>query len=260
MAVRCENLTVAYGNRPVVQDVSLHVAKGEFCTLVGPNGCGKSTLLKGLSHTLIPRSGGIFINGRPIKGMDRKALARQLAFLPQSPRIPDQVSVRELVGHGRFSHTGWSGFLKQEDREVVDWALEVTELTDYGDRELIHLSGGERQRVWIALALAQEAEILFLDEPTTYLDINHQFQILELILRLNREMGRTVLMVLHDLNQAARYSDRLLVMKEGRLATQGKAEEILTEENLHDLFSIEARIIRDEENHCPHIIPIGGKK
>jgi iron complex transport system ATP-binding protein len=256
VAVKGQNITIGYNGVSVVNDVSLHIKPKEICTIIGPNGSGKSTLLKGLSRTLPVQSGQVFIQGQPIRGIDTKALSRQLAFLPQSPRIPEHFSVRELVSYGRFPHTGLSGLLNARDREIIDWALEETDTISYAHRELIHLSGGERQRVWIAMALAQEAEILFLDEPTTYLDIHHQFNLLELVQRLNKKMGRTILMVLHDLNQAARYSDRLFLMKEGQMVARGMVDEIITEEILRDVFSVEAKVIRDEENNCPYFIPL----
>jgi len=258
VAVKGDHLFLGYGGKDIVKDVTLHLPQGKIGTIIGPNGCGKSTLLKGLSRTLPLRSGEVTVKGRPLKHRDGKNLARTLAFLPQSPHIPDQFSVRELVCYGRFPHTRWSGTLSKRDHRMIDWAMEQTGTAKYADRELIHLSGGERQRVWIALALAQEAAILLLDEPTTYLDMSHQFLTLELIKRLNREMGRTVLMVLHDLNQAARYSDILFVMDRGRLIARGSAEEILTEELLRSVFSLKTRIIRDEENGCPFVIPLTG--
>ena len=258
MAVKVFDLVLAYGENTIIDQISLEIKRGSICSVIGPNGCGKSTLLKALSRNLRPRSGRIEINGNKLTEIHTKTLARQMAFLSQSPSIPDQCTVKELVSYGRFPHTRWSGALNQKDNLLIEKAMEETEISLYAERELNHLSGGERQRVWLAMALAQEAEILLLDEPTTYLDINHQFQTLELIRRLNREMGRTILMVLHDLNQAARYSDFLFVIKKGVLVAQGTADEIITREMLRDVFSIEARVIRDEDNDCPYFIPVRG--
>lgn len=257
-AIEGEGLTLAYGSRVIVKDISLAIPAGSFCTIIGPNGCGKSTLLKALSRNLPLKEGRVAVEGTDLSWFETKTLARRMAFLAQSPHVPDQFTVKELVSYGRFPHTKWTGVLSAEDHRIVKEAMEETEITPFADRELIHLSGGERQRVWLAMALAQEAEILLLDEPTTYLDINHQFQTLELIRRLNREKGRTVLMVLHDLNQAARYSDSLFVMKEGNLVARGNPDEILNADLLKQVFSIESRIIRDEDHNCPYFIPVGG--
>ena len=258
MAIRAENLKVGYGETLIIKDISLHIPKGSFCSIIGPNGCGKSTLLKALSRNLRVEGGSISINEKPLGQYDTRVLSRKMAFLAQSPHIPDQFSVKDLVGYGRFPHTNWLGMLRPHDYDVIRWAMELTEICQFGDRELIHLSGGERQRVWIAMALAQEAEILLLDEPTTYLDIAHQFQTLELINKLHSHMDRTILMVLHDLNQAARYSDFLFVVKDGELFARGTPDEIITEVMLKEVFSIETRVIRDEENNCPYFIPLRG--
>ena len=255
MAIDVKNIRVGYGNKNIIENISLHIPRGSFCTVIGPNGCGKSTLLKAVSRNL-PRTGGtVRIDGKPLEQYETKHLARKMAFLAQSPHIPEQFSARELVGYGRYPHTRWLGSLRPEDHRIIDRAMALTGCGDFAERELAHLSGGERQRVWLAMALAQEAEILLLDEPTTYLDISHQLQTLELIRRMNEEMGRTVLMVLHDLNQAARYSDLIFVMKEGRLITRGKPAEVITEEILRDVFDIKAEIIIDGERGYPHLIP-----
>lgn len=260
MAIKADNLFLGYGDNLIVEDVSVHIPEGSFCSVIGPNGCGKSTLLKALSRNLPVTSGSIAINGKPLRSYDTKVLSRELAFLAQSPHLPDQFSVKDLISYGRFPHTNWMGTLKQKDYDVITWAIEITGTSRFAERELTSLSGGERQRVWIAMALAQEAEILLMDEPTTYLDIAHQFHTLELIKKLNTEMNRTILMVLHDLNQAARYSDFLFVMKDGQLYAHGAPDEIITESMLRDVFSINAKVIRDDDNDCPFFIPLGGIK
>lgn len=257
-AIEVQDVRLGYGEAVIIEDLSLQIPAGGFASVIGPNGCGKSTLLKAISRNLRPLSGAVFIEGTPVREYDTRLLSQKLAFLAQSPSVPEQFSVRELVSYGRYPYTHWLGTLKAIDHEIIDWAMEMTETTAFAEREMIHLSGGERQRVWIAMALAQEADILLLDEPTTYLDIAHQFQTLELIHRLHREMNKTVLMVLHDLNQAARYSDRLFVMKQGELVADGSPEEILQEEMLREVFSIETKVIRDEENDCPYFIPLRG--
>lgn len=258
MAIKADNLVLNYGETTIIDNVSLEIPAGSFCTIIGPNGCGKSTLLKALSRNLKTKSGSIFIMGKSLKHYDTRLLSRKLAFLVQSPFIPDQFSVRDLVSFGRFPYSNWLGMLKPKDHDVITRAMELTQVQEFADRELLHLSGGERQRVWIAMALAQEAEILLLDEPTTYLDIAHQFQTLELIYKLHKEMGQTILMVLHDLNQAARYSDYIFVLKNGKLFGQGNPEEIITEDILKQVFSLETRVIKDRENNCPYFIPLRG--
>ncbi len=260
MAIRAEGITLGYGDKRIIEDLDIHIPAGSFCSVIGPNGCGKSTLVKGLSRNLKLLSGSVEINNTSLRSFDTKLLAKKLAYVAQAPHIPDQFAVKELVAHGRFPHLHWMGRLTAHDHEVIAWAMEMTEISRYAERELTQLSGGERQRAWIAMALAQEAEILLMDEPTTYLDIAHQFQTLELVDRLQKETNRTVLMVLHDLNQAARYSDKIFVMHEGRLVAQGRPEEIMTSELLQDVFSIETRIIRDEDHDCPFFIPLRGRR
>lgn len=260
MAIKISNLSLGYGDENIMKDVSIAVEKGSFSCIIGPNGCGKSTLLKALSRNLKARKGTIEIYGKKIEDYHGRHLAQLVAFLAQSPHIPQQLSARDLVGYGRFPHTNWLNRLKAKDYEIIDLAMELTETSQFAHRELNHLSGGERQRVWIAMALAQEAEILLLDEPTSYLDISHQFQTLELIHRLNKEMGRTILMVLHDLNQASRYSEFLYVIKKGRIFASGKPKDIIKEDLLKEVFSLETRVIYDNENNCPFFIPVRGIK
>jgi len=258
MAIRADNIKIAYGENVIINDISLHIPRGSFCSIIGPNGCGKSTLLKALSRNLPVQSGTVEILDKNIHKFDTRKLSRKMAFLAQTPHVPEQFSVRDLVSYGRYPHTNWLGILSREDHLVIDKAMELTQVSHFRDRELIHLSGGERQRVWLAMALAQEAEILLLDEPTTYLDISHQFQTLELIKGLHGTMGRTILMVLHDLNQASRYSDHIIVINRGEIVAQGTPDEIIREDLLKEVFSIETRVIRDEENNCPYFIPLKG--
>ncbi|WP_020611214.1 ABC transporter ATP-binding protein [Sediminispirochaeta bajacaliforniensis] len=260
MVIEADKLCLGYGGKPVVKDLSLSVPAGSWASIIGPNGCGKSTLLKALSRNLKPVSGSVRVMDRPLENYGGRSLARTMAFLAQTPQIPDYFSVKELVGYGRYPHTGWFGSLRPRDREAVEQALEATDMLDFSEREVASLSGGERQRAWIAMALAQEAELLLFDEPTTHFDIAYQFQILELIDRLRKEMGRTVVTVLHDLNQAARYSDQLFVMKNGCIFATGEPSVVLTPQLLGDVFSIDVRLLQDEELDCPFVVPLGGKQ
>jgi len=257
MAIEAKALDLGYGEKTVVRNLTLRIEPGTLSSVIGPNGCGKSTLLKGIARTLPLKKGVVSILGKSVKQYNGKELARRLAFLAQAPHIPEQFSVRELVSYGRYPYAGWFGRLGVADHRIIDRAMERTGVCAFANRELVHLSGGERQRVWIAMALAQEAEVLLLDEPTTFLDIAHQFQTLELIKELQREGGITVLMVLHDLNQAARYSDRIFVMKDGALVKDGTADDVITRQTLREVFSIDAKIIRDDAHGVPFFIPLG---
>lgn len=256
MAIVAENITLGYGQRTIIEDLSIKIPEGAFCSVIGPNGCGKSTLIKGLSRNLKIRCGAVTIQKKDLHSYDTKLLARKMAYVAQSPHVPEQFTVRELVGNGRFPHLGWLGRLSSQDQRAIDQAMERTEMTLLADRDLSALSGGERQRAWIAMALAQEADILLLDEPTTFLDIAHQFQTLEIIDSLQKQTHTTVLMVLHDLNQAARYSDLIFVMHEGMLVAQGAPKEVISEELLRKVFSIETRIMHDQVHDCPYFIPL----
>lgn len=252
------DLTLGYEGKDIISALSLKVERGELLTIAGPNGSGKSTLLRAMAHTLRPRGGRIMLNGRPLAALKSRERARKLAFLPQNHNLAGGFTVRELVGYGRYPHFNWQGREGKRDREVIEWALEVTGLKGMKERFISTLSGGEQQRVWIAMAIAQEADLLLLDEPTTFLDIHHQLEILALIKELNREWKRTVIMVLHDLNQAARFSDRLVVLKDGAIYSEGRPGEVLTEKTLAEVFQISARIIEDDESGAPHFIA-GGK-
>jgi iron complex transport system ATP-binding protein len=255
--IEARSLSLGYDGRAVIDGIDLSVEEGDLVSIVGPNGSGKSTLLRALSRNLRPFSGEVLLDGRSIERRPTKEVARRLAFLAQSPSVPNELTVIELVEHGRFPYAPWTGALGAKDREVVDWALDATALSSLRHRMVATLSGGERQRAWIAMALAQESPILFLDEPTTFLDIHHQLQIMELVGRMNRDMGRTIVMVLHDLNQAARFSRRMIALKDGRIHSEGKPEGILTPATLREVFGIDSTVLRDESSGCPYFLPVG---
>jgi iron complex transport system ATP-binding protein len=247
-------LRLAYDDRVVVRDLSIDIPDGGFTVIVGPNASGKSTLLKALSRTLKPQSGEVLLDGAPIGSYRSKAVARELAMLPQSPVAPESVTVRDLVGRGRYPHQRLLRQWSTDDERAVAAALTATGSDDIADRFVSELSGGQRQRAWIAMVLAQESELLLLDEPTTFLDIAHQYDVLELCSRLHSE-GRTLVAVLHDLNQAARFATHLVVMKDGEIVAQGDPAEVLTAQLVGDVFGLPAVIVADPEAGTPMVIP-----
>lgn len=255
MKLEVENLNVNYGDKEIIKDFSFHINAGEIVTVIGPNGSGKSTLIKAISRCLKPVSGNIYLDKINIKNMHTKNIAQKLAVLPQVKNISSDISVEELVSYGRYPHLKFGKRLSKMDIEIVDWALEKTGLTNMKKRFAITLSGGERQRAWIAMSLAQKSEILLLDEPTTFLDISYQVEVLELIKELNETLDLTVVMVLHDLNQAARYSDKILVVNNGELSKFDTPDKIIDKELLKDVFKIDATIYEDKINKCPYFIP-----
>ncbi|MBS7792341.1 ABC transporter ATP-binding protein [Roseococcus sp. SDR] len=254
--LRAEALSVGYGDRAVLERVALHLPRGGITALVGPNGSGKSTLLKALARIMAPSGGTVLLEGQAIARLPSAEVARRLAVLPQAPVAPAGMTVAELVEQGRYPHAGPLRMLRRQDHDAIRDALAATGMTGFAGRALDELSGGERQRAWIALTLAQDTPWLLLDEPTTFLDIGHQLEVLELVARLNRERGITVLMVLHDLAQAARFADRLVVLHGGRLHSEGPPGTVLTPAMLAEVFRIEARIIPDAETGRPHMLPI----
>ena len=232
-----------YGAKLVIDGVSFQVRTGSVTTLLGPNGSGKSTLLKMLGRILKPRSGAVLLDGKELLSLDSAALARKMAVLPQLHQAPGEITVEELVTLGRYPHRGWDFVISSHDREVVARSLAMTRMTGFRDRPMDSLSGGERQRAWIAMTLAQEPELLLLDEPTTFLDISCQFEIIEIIRELNRKSGLTVVMVLHDLNLAAASSDQLIMLKDHRIRCCGTPAQVLTPELLREVFQIETRVM-----------------
>ena len=256
MRLELQELAAGYGKKIILDGVSLEAPEGKILTLLGPNGCGKSTLLKTIGRLLRPRGGAVLLDGKSIHQLDTAKLARDLAILPQLHHAPADLSVRQLVSCGRFPHRKGFGPPGKHDTKVVDHVLEQTRLTGLAHRPLATLSGGERQRAWIAMTLAQEPNLLLLDEPTTFLDICCQFEIIELVRELNRELGITVVMVLHDLNLAARCSHLLAAIRDGKLRYAGSAEEILRPEILREIFEIEAKVVTGADG-LPYCIPVG---
>ncbi len=250
-AIAVKQLSVTLGNKHILHDISLSIPMGKITTLIGPNGCGKSTLLRSMIGYISSPSECVTIFDKPLSSYSQNKLARQMAFLPQVPNMPKDMTVEELVYCGRYPYQNWWKNTAKEDREIVDNALSITK-TDHLRHQLIpSLSGGERQRVWIAMALAQEPKLLVLDEPTTYLDINHQLEIMELLKRLNKEQGLTVLMVLHDLTQAVQYSDYMAVIKAGHLIAAGDTKDITSDTLFKEVFSVDVQV--DNLDNKPYV-------
>ena len=256
-ALAAEGVTLGYGDRTIVDSLDLRVPAGRVTTIVGANACGKSTLLKAMARLLTPSSGQVLLDGKAIHRLPTKQVARVLGLLPQSPIAPDGIAVSDLVSRGRHPHQGALSRWTSADDAAVARALEATEVTHLADRPVDELSGGQRQRVWIAMALAQETDVLLLDEPTTFLDISHQIDVLDLLTDLNRERGTTVAMVLHDLNLAARYADHLVAMAQGQIIAAGDPGDVLTEETVRRVFGLDSRVVPDPLTGRPMVIPIG---
>lgn len=254
-----QNISISYGKKDVIQNLTLDFPRGEVVTIIGQNGCGKSSLLKTVPKAVTPKGGFVVYDDHKLSQYPPKFIAQKIAYLAQVHPSPPDIDVRTLVSYGRYPYTKFGRGLTAVDGEVIDRVLQMTGLMTLQHQVLSTLSGGERQRAWIAMTICQEPEILILDEPTTYLDISYQVEVLELIRRLNREMGITIIMVLHDLNLAARYSDRLYAIKDGGLCASGRPAEVLTRQNLKEIFQIDAVVYQDEINHCPFFIPLHGK-
>ena len=252
-----ERLRLGYGDRVVVESLDLVVPPGEITVIVGANACGKSTLLRSLSRLLAPREGRVVLDGREVHRMPAKELARTLGLLPQSPVAPEGITVLDLVSRGRHPHQGVFSRWNDRDDAAVAAAQDATPTADLADRAVDELSGGQRQRVWIAMALAQQTDLLLLDEPTTFLDVSHQVEVLDLLTDLNRARGTTIVMVLHDLNLAARYADHLIALAGGRLHACGAPAEVLTEDSVRTVFGLESRVIDDPVSGRPLVVPLG---
>ncbi|GAA3856320.1 ABC transporter ATP-binding protein [Streptomyces sedi] len=252
-----ERLTLGYGDRVVISSLDLAVPPGEITVIVGANACGKSTLLRSMTRLLAPREGRVVLDGKAVHRLPAKELARTLGLLPQSPVAPEGITVSDLVGRGRHPHQGVFSRWNAEDDAAVAAALDATHTAELADRAVDELSGGQRQRVWIAMALAQQTDLLLLDEPTTFLDASHQVEVLDLLTDLNHARGTTVVMVLHDLNLAARYADHLIAVADGALHAAGTPGEVLTEATVKAVFGLDSRVIEDPVSGRPLMLPIG---
>lgn len=247
-AIDIENVKVSFGAHHVLRGVTCSVERGEIVTFLGRNGCGKSTLLKVVTGNLVPDEGSVTIAGKSVKAYDRITMAREVAFLPQVHEMPRDMTAEELVSCGRYPYQHWWSGVSQKDRDVIRRAMEKTNTLHLRERTVVSLSGGERQRVWIAMALAQEPKILLLDEPTTYLDICHQLEVLELLKELNEKEGLTVVMVLHDINQACRYSTKLMIVEDGVIRRKGRPQDVMTPEAVASVFRVDSEL-EMKENH-----------
>ncbi|HWN31886.1 MAG TPA: ABC transporter ATP-binding protein [Pseudonocardia sp.] len=255
--LRASELRLGYGDSIVIDGLDVDVLDGTVTAVIGPNGCGKSTLLRALARLLPARHGEVLLDGKRIDRYPSREVARMLGVLPQTPVAPDGLTVADLVARGRHPHQTWYRQWSGDDETAVAEALRWTGMSEFAERTVDTLSGGQRQRVWISMALAQGTEILLLDEPTTFLDLAHQVDVLDLVERLHREMRRTVVMVLHDLNLAARYAGRLIAMRDGRIVADGRPEEVLTTELLRTVFELDAQVITDPVAGTPLVVPVG---
>lgn len=249
-------LTLGYNNQTIVKKINLIIPQGKITVFIGANGSGKSTLLRGLARLLKPYSGSVYLDSKDIFKLPTKTVAQKLAILSQSPVAPEGLTVRDLVACGRYPYQNWLQTWTEKDEYWVEKALEITKIQELAERELDTLSGGQRQRAWIAMTLAQDAEILLLDEPTTFLDLAHQIELLDLLWELNQTQGKTLVMVLHDLNQACRYADYLIAIKEGSIYLQGKPEEVMEENIIQEVFGLVCQVIPDPVSGTPMCVPI----
>ena len=254
--LRAENLTLSYDQRVVTQGLDVSIPDGSFTVIVGPNACGKSTLLKGLARLLKPKAGTVFLDGEPISGYSAKQVAHRLGMLPQTPIAPNGITVGDLVARGRYAHQSLLRQWSREDEAIVGEALRLTETLELSGRFVAELSGGQRQRVWLAMVLAQQTEIMLLDEPTTFLDIAHQIEVLDLCADLH-DQGRTLVAVLHDLNLACRYADHLIAMRAGAIVAEGHPSDVVTAELVQQVFGMDCRVIADPETGTPLVVPAG---
>lgn len=259
--LQTSGLQLKYDQRTVIEGLSVAIPEGRVTMIVGANACGKSTLLRGLARLLKPAAGTVTLDGEDIRRRPAREVARTLGLLPQHPTAPDGITVRDLVRRGRYPHQGFfrvgpDGGSAEDDR-AVEQAMAATDTLELAGRHVDELSGGQRQRAWIAMVLAQETDVLLLDEPTTYLDLTHQVEVLDLITDLNRQRGTTVAIVLHDLNLAARYADHIIAMRNGRIVAEGAARAVVTEELVRDVFGLESRVLPDPVSGAPLIIPLG---
>jgi len=253
--LRAEDLALGYGSHEVLAEVDLEIPDGRVTAVIGANACGKSTLLRGLARLLRPRAGAVYLDGKRIHRMKTLDVAAELGLLPQSPNAPDGITVSDLVGRGRYPHQGWLRQWSAGDEAAVAAALEATGTAELAGRRVQELSGGQRQRVWVAMALAQETDLLLLDEPTTFLDINHQIELLDLLSDLNRRSGKTIVIVLHDLNMACRYADHIVAMKDGRIFVEGPPREVVDAASVSAVFGVDCEVIPDPVSGAPLVVP-----
>jgi iron complex transport system ATP-binding protein len=256
-ALETQSLTLAYGDSIIIEDLHLKIPKGEITVLIGGNGCGKSTLLRSMARLLKPKHGAVLLEGEAIAKLSTKEVARKLAILPQAPVAPEGITVLQLVKQGRYPYQTWYKQWSAEDEEMVRRALEATGMTELAERPVDSLSGGQRQRAWIAMTLAQQTDIILLDEPTTYLDMTHQIEILDLLFELNEQENRTIIMVLHDLNLACRYAHHIVAIRDKKIYAQGKPEEVINCQLVKDVFDMDCKVTVDPLFGTPLCIPYG---
>lgn len=251
-----KNIDFSYGDKPLIQDLSTTIEKGKITTIIGPNGSGKSTLLNLIIKQLLPKKGQILVDGKNVTTCSYKDIAKMMAIVHQHNIAPEDLTVERLIAYGRTPYQSFWSSKDEEEEEVVTWALKVTKLEPLAKKPISQLSGGERQRAWIAMALAQKTDILLLDEPTTYLDIYYQLEVLNLVRELNKTYGMTIVMVLHDINQAIQFSHNVIIMKHGKIVYTGDAVEGVTTERLQEVYGIQATIRWCDKNCCPYMVPI----
>lgn len=243
--IEATDVSISYGRQTIIDSMAITIPESKITSIIGPNGCGKSTLLKTMARILKPSEGSILLDGKAIHKQSTKNIAKKIAILAQSPHTPDEITVKDLVSYGRSPYQKGFGQLTSKDWEMIHWALEETNLLEYADRYVHALSGGQRQRVWIAMALAQDTDVLLLDEPTTYLDLAHQLDVLQVLEKLNKKQNKTIVMVLHDLNHAARFSDYIVSMRDGKIVKAGAPSDVMTNQVLRSVFDIDAQIVED---------------
>ncbi len=249
--INVKNLKAGYDGRIIIESIGIEIPKNKIISIIGANGCGKSTLLKAIGRIIKIESGNIYLCDEDIKQMKTKYIAKKMAILPQMPVAPLSITCRELIAYGRFPYQKGLGRMNNQDKKIVQWALEATKMTEFADREIGSLSGGQKQKVWIAMALAQQTDFLLLDEPTTYLDLAHQLDVLDLLKKLNEDEHITIVMVLHDLNLASIYSDYIFVMGDGNVKYQGTPAQVINKDMLKECFNVDANIILDKKTKKP---------
>lgn len=256
MSFYAEHTDIAYGKRIIVEDLSVEIPAGKITALIGANGSGKSTILKTMCRLMAPVRGQIVLDGKAIHSQPTKELAKRLSVLPQNPEAPEGLTVKELISYGRSPHKAGFGRLNQKDEEIIARAMKVTSITEFAQRPLDQLSGGQRQRAWIAMCIAQDTDIMFLDEPTTFLDMAHQLEVMKLLKKLNEEFGRTIVMIVHDLNHATRFADHIIAIKAGKIVSQGTPQEVVTAQVCREVFGVVADILTDAYSGKPLCVPI----